>query len=201
MTTASPVAQPPRARHTTKKPPRAGAPFECRTRRPLGSLLFTLTALLSASCVVGGPPLPDPSDGAGGSAAGTGAAVAPGSGRGSIAISVADVASPSTISGIAPAVNRHFLTIDVTLNDLSTPEAVPVSFTDFTLTTAEGLVITPDAVSALVAVPCPSDLWVAAEARYTCTIAFQVPTDDAPARLAYDDQLGDTATAPVADTL
>jgi hypothetical protein len=153
------------------------------------SLLFTLTALLSASCVV-------TTDGAGGSVAGTGAAVATDSG--SIAISIADVASPSTIGGFAPAVDRYFLTVDVTLDDLSTPEAVPLSFSHYTLTTTEGLVITPDPLSALVALPCPSDLWVAAEARYTCTIAFQVPSDDAPERLAYDDQDGDTATAPVA---
>lgn len=182
MTTATQGAQPTRARLTTKN-------------HPLRSLLpFTLTALLSASCVVEPAPFPDPSDGAGGSTAEVPRAPAD---SGSVAITTANIASPGSVAGKAPAADRYFLTVDVTLANVAAPEAVPLSFRDYTLATAGGLVIAPNPVSARVAVPCPSDLWVSAEARYTCTLAFQVPAGDTPVRLAYDDEQGDTATAPV----
>lgn len=159
-------------------------------RRILGSLLASLAALISVSC------------GGGSSSPGTGASGTGGTSAGTtISLTIGTVTSPASIAGIAPQKGQYFITIPVTLNNVSAAAPVPVGFSFYSLATVEGLVIMPSADSAVVAMPCATGTSVTAGADYSCTVAFEVPSGDSPKQLTYDDMHGDQATAPVSFTM
>jgi hypothetical protein len=158
----------------------------------LGPLLATCAALLSAACGGGDGSSSDLGSGAGGSGAGTG---------GSVTLSVGAVGSPDVIGSVGPNAGRYFLTVQVTLRDVSAPMAVPAGYAYYTLTTAKGLEIWPADVSVDIAMPCSADTAVSVAAAFSCTLAFAVPTGDSPTVITYDDLRGDTATAPVVNNV
>jgi hypothetical protein len=155
-------------------------------RRALGVLLAGLVASLPAAC--GG--------GASGSAAGAGA----GTTGGSVTLTAGNESSPGTIQSVPPAMGRYFLTLSVTLDNVSVPSAIPAGFAYYALSTSKGLVLMPSAESTAVSMPCASDTSLSLGAQYTCTIAFEVPSGDSPTLITYDDKNGHTATAPVSYT-
>lgn len=136
------------------------------------------------------------------SSTGTGGASSSSSGgnQGSVILSVNMATSPSKIGVLAPAAGRSFVEINITLQDVSTPSPIPVAFAYFTLSTANGLVLTPSVASSAVSVLCPTDISIAAGSQFTCDVAFEVPSEDSAQQLTYDDQNGHTATAPVSVT-
>lgn len=114
-----------------------------------------------------------------------------------VALTVGKVDSPYAIGSIKPSSGRYFLTVDVTLANVSSPAPVPAAFAYYSLTTQAGLSIIASPYSANVASPCAVDTSVTKAAKYTCTVAFEVPTSDSPAHIDYDDKKGDTASAMV----
>jgi hypothetical protein len=153
--------------------------------RILGVMLASLAAALPAACGGG----VKGTTGAGGTTAG-----------GSVTLSAANEASPGTIQNVPPAMGRYFLTLSVTLDNVSVPSPVPAGFAFYALSTSKGLVLVPSATSGAVSMPCASDTSISSGAQYTCTISFEVPSGDSPTLITYDDKMGHTATAPVSFT-
>jgi hypothetical protein len=116
---------------------------------------------------------------------------------GQVTLAVGAVASPSVINRTPPSTGRFFVTLALTLTNVSVPTPVPASLVSYRLATTSGLTLTPSPVSGALAMPCPGDVSVNAGAQYQCAVAFEVPTGDAPATLQYNDTLGHTASAAV----
>jgi hypothetical protein len=94
-----------------------------------------------------------------------------------------------------PSSGNAFLVLGLTLQN--TGAKVPLSANPvlFSVTTSGSLV-----VSASVAQPpgeCSPTVSVATGGQVQCQIAFEIPMAQMPTTLAYDDQRGDTASAPI----
>ncbi|MFT3767758.1 MAG: hypothetical protein QM820_20070 [Minicystis sp.] len=166
-------------------------------RRFLGGILVSLAAAALAVGCGGG----SGTSGGGGTAGGGGTpSSSSGGSQGSVVLTVDMATAPNNIGVHAPAQGRFFVEVDITLQDVSTPSPIPVAFTFFTLSTANGLVLQPSIASAAVGTPCPGDISIAAGSQFTCSIAYEVPLQDSPKDLSYDDHAGHTATASVTVT-
>jgi hypothetical protein len=122
---------------------------------------------------------------------------AAGSSTSGVQLSIGNVASPASIGAVRPSAGRYFLTVAVTLINLSVPTPVPAALLYYRLASTGGLTLTPAAASGAVGTPCPADVSVNTGGQFSCTLAFEVPTGDKPATLNYDDTMGHKASAPV----
>lgn len=169
-------------------------------RRFLASILvpIALTPLAAACGGGGGGPSGHGGTSSGGATSSGGGTSSGGEGAVSLAVNMAT--SPDKIGPSSPAQGRSYVEINITLQDVSTPAPIPVAFAYYSLTTANGLVLAPSVASSAVGTPCPGDISIGAGSQFTCDVVFEVPTQDSPKELAYDDHAGHTATAAVTVT-
>jgi len=102
----------------------------------------------------------------------------------------------SVIGKTMPRTGRTFAVLEVTISNQGEVDAILANGALFSVLT-DGAISVPIS-GALAALPSPClDLSVAKGGKLSCGLAFEVPVDDPPAKLVYDDKLGHSATTTI----
>ena len=132
--------------------------------------------------------------GASGGAAGSGGA---GIDNGAFTVVVDRADYQLTIKSKQPAAGNRFVTVALTLSNVSVAAPLRSGPENFSLRTDNSLVVLASGASALLAPSCRADLAVAAGGMNSCRLAFELATTESPTELVYDDQQGHVYSAKI----
>lgn len=116
---------------------------------------------------------------------------------GPFSIVVNEATSHYTLTEVTPSPGNWFVTLDLTLFNVSVSTPLSMAQTNFSLQTDDALVVQAHVVSASLDPSCRSDVAVAAGGMASCQLAFEIGRVQTPTALVYDDKQGHLYTAPV----
>jgi len=164
----------------------------------LASLFLALGAGCSSSSGTGKQGLLGVDGGGGGGPdAGTTTSDVPGAG---FSLHVDTASFATSISGVTASTGKRFVIVNLTLQNSGAKTPLSTNPVLFSLQTAQSLVISVAAAEP--AKFCDPAISVAAGGSVSCSVAFEMPSDQTAAKLLYDDLHGDVASAgiPTIDT-
>ena len=133
-----------------------------------------------------------PGDASGGGSDEGGDAGAGGTGTAGVSLSIASAA----ISTSDFNTTDFFLDVSLTLKNTAAGGSLSTNPAFFSLETSQALVLGASSTATNLS-ECSATLSVASGGQDTCSVTFDVPMGQMPARVLYDDMRGDRATAPI----
>jgi hypothetical protein len=106
-------------------------------------------------------------------------------GCGGASLAVASVSSPKTVGDFPPDSGDFYAVVELTLRNTGASSPLPTDPGDFTLETADGLLVESSLSEPTGA--CDSSISVATYGDDTCAIAFEVPIGQTVTKLTYAD--------------
>lgn len=115
---------------------------------------------------------------------------------GAFSVDVTSAELRASVGKLTPKSGRTFVVLEVSIHNSGESEAILANGALFSVLT-EGAISAPIS-AALAALPSPCvDLSVAKGGHLSCGLAFEIPSDDPPAKLVYDDKQGHSSTTKI----